>query len=193
MLPAVVELDRSHTWERTFCRLGLLGLAGDARCCIRSLGKTGPRRDEDDCSAALWSNCSGSREKIHHTHSHRFQVPVSLCGTILVFDNLADNLVAHYADVTDSTGPAGGSVLYQAIGLDFGDHCESVVLPPLVFLVIVAWAATFYPRFGLDLRTAHCLQHTSFLDLASPHRIHRIHPVAQCYFDIPAEVHFESY
>ena len=187
MLPAVEDLDRSHTWERPSVRSGLYGLAGDARCRIRRLDKTAPGCDEDDCGAAVWSNCSESRERTRHTHSHRFHVPVSLCGTILVLDNAAGNLVAHYIDVTDSMVP-GGSVLCLAVGLDFGGHRESDVQPLLVFLVTVAWAATCHSCFGPDLRTAHCFQNKSCLELASPHCIHRIHPVAQHHFDIPVEV-----
>ena len=111
MLPAVADLDRSHTWERPSCHLGLFGLAADARYRIQSLGEAVARCDEDDCSAAFLSNYSGSRGKTRHSHSRGFHVPVSFCGAFLVFDNTVDNLAAHYADVTDSTGPAGGSVL----------------------------------------------------------------------------------
>lgn len=93
----------------------LLDLAEDTPHSIRGLGKPGRRCEEDDYSAALVSNCPGSQEKNHHTHIRGCHVPVSHCGTFRLFGNAARNLVAGDTDLTDNTGPAGGTDLYLAM------------------------------------------------------------------------------
>lgn len=179
--------------------MDLLGLAEDTQHCIRGLGNPVRRCEEDDCSAALLSNCLGSREKIHRTHARRCCVPVSHCGALLLVDSAVHNLVARDIRSTGSTGPAGDSDLYRvlqlliAVSLDFEDHCEDVVLPPLVSPVAVVRAATFHPCFGPCLRAAHCRHRKSCLDLANPRCICRIHLMAHWYFEIPADDPVESY
>lgn len=180
------------------CRTDLLGLAENIQQCIRGLGKPG-RRDEVDCGAALVSSCSWPQEKSRHTNGYRCHVPVSHCSTFLLVDNAVHSLVAHCTDSTGGTGRPGGSDLYQAVqvliavGLDFEDHCEGVVLPLLVLPVAVAQAATFHPYPGPCLRTARCRHRRSCHDLANPRCTRRIHPKAHGYFDIAAEAHVEDY
>ena len=117
------------------------------------------------------------------------------CGTFLLADNAARNLVAHDTDSSESTDPDGGNVLYQVVetwsaaGLDFENHSDGIVLPLLVYPVPVVRAATFHPCFG-PWRTAHGRHCRSDLDFASPRHIHRIHPLAHWYVDI---VHVEGY
>lgn len=114
--------------------MDLHDLAEDTQYCIRGLGKP-VRRCEDDCSAALVSNCPRSQEKIHHTHFHRFDVAATRRGTLLLLDNAVHNLGAHDNDSSGNMGPAHGSVLCQVeqmlmvVGLDSEDRCEGVVLP----------------------------------------------------------------
>lgn len=178
--------------------MGLLGLAEDTQHYIRGLGRPG-RLSEDDCSAALVSDCPGSQEKIHRTRIHHCHVPVSHCGTSLPIDNAAHNLVADDTDSTGNTGPAVGSDLDQvlqiwiAVGLDFEDRCDGIALPLLVSLVTVARAPTFHPCFGPCLRTGYCPHYRDFLDHASSLHIRRIHSMAHWDFDIPAEAHVGGY
>lgn len=93
----------------------LLDLAEDTQHYIRGLGKPGRRCEEDDHSAALVSNCPGSQKKIHRTHILGCHVPVSHCDTFLLVGNAAHNLVAGRTDLTDDTGPAGGTDLYLVV------------------------------------------------------------------------------
>lgn len=139
-----------------YCRRDLLGLAGDIQHCIRVLGRRGRCCEENDYNAALVSNYPRSREKTHHTYTHCSRVAVGRWDIHLLVDNAVHNFVAHDNDSTDSTGPAGDSVLYRVVGLDFEDHCEGVGLPLLASHVAAVGVATFHPYFDLCLRSAHC-------------------------------------
>lgn len=176
-----------------YCRRDLRGVAGDIQNCIRGLGKRGRCCEENDYNAALVSNYPRSREKIHHIRTHRSRVAVSHCDIHLLVDNAVHNLVAHDNDSTDSTSPAGDSVLYQVVGLDVEDHCEGVALPLLASPVAAVGAATFHPYFDPCLRTAHCRHYRSYLDLANPHYIRGFQSVAHCELRIPAEARVEYY
>ena len=93
----------------------LLGLAEDTQDYNRGLGKPGRRCEEDDYSAALVTNFPGSQKKIHRVHILGCHVPVSHCDTILLVGNAEHNLVAGGTDLTDDTGPAGGTDLYLVV------------------------------------------------------------------------------
>lgn len=139
------------------------------------------------------SNYPRSREKTHRIHTHHFRAAVSHCDIYLLVGNAVHNLVAHDNDLTDSRGPAGDSVLYQVVGLDYEDHYEGVALPLLASPVAAVGAATFHPYFDPRLRTAHCRHYKSYLDLANPQYIRGFQSVAHCGLCTPEEARVEYY
>lgn len=170
----------------------VLGLAESIHYCIRGLQKPGHCGGEDGCSAALVSHYPGFQEKIHHTHPYHYDIPVSHCGTFVQVGSAVHNFVAHDTGLIGNTGPAGSSDLYQmvqipsAVRLDSGDRSEGVVLVPPV---APALAPTFHPCVAPCLRTAYCCHRRSSLDLANPHHIRKIRPMAHRCFDNAAEAH----
>lgn len=78
------------------------------------------------------------------------------------------------------------------MGLDFEYHCVGEVLLLLVSPAAVAEAATSQHRFDLYRRTARCRHHRNGFDLKHHRCVRRCQPAAHCYFDSPAEAHFES-
>lgn len=174
----------------------LLGLAESIHYCIRDREEPGRCGEEDDCSAALVPRYPGIQVKIRHTHPYQYDVLVSHCGTFDQVDKAAHNFVAHDTGLIGNKGPAGSSDLYQmvqvpsAVRLDFGLHCEGVVLVPPVG----SWRApTFHPcAVAPCLRTAYCRHRRSVLDLAKPHYIRKIHPTPHRCFGNAAEAPIED-
>ena len=164
----------------------LLGLAENIHYCIRGLEKPGRCIEEDRCSAAAVSHYPGFQAKIHRIHHRHYDIPVTHCGTFVPVGNAVHNFVAHDTGLIGNMGPAGSSDLYQmvqipsAVRRDSGDRCEGIVLVPPV---ASARAPTFHPCVAPCLCTAYYRHRRSGLDLANPHHIHKIRPMAHRYFD----------